>query len=127
MARGAAALRALPEGAHANPAEMLAEAGQALRRAIAGSSGPFYAVALLRAARALEGQASPDAAAWAGAFRAAADAIGALGGARAGDRTMLDALLPAAEAFEQSAGQGLGPAWGRRWRRPRPGCAPRRR
>ncbi|PWC28595.1 dihydroxyacetone kinase family protein [Teichococcus aestuarii] len=112
MARGAAALRALPEGAHANPAEMLAEAGQALRRAIAGSSGPFYAVALLRAARALEGQASPDAAAWAGAFRAAADAIGALGGARAGDRTMLDALLPAAEAFEQSAGQGLGPAWG---------------
>lgn len=111
MARGAAALRALPDGAHANPADALAGAGQALRRAIAGSSGPFYAVGLLRASRLLEGRPSPEAAEWAAAFRAAVDAVGELGGARAGDRTMLDALLPAAEAFERSAGQGLAQAW----------------
>lgn len=112
MARGAAALKALPASAFATPASCLEAAGQALRRAIAGSSGPFYAVGLLRAARELESDA-PDATAWAAAFRAAAEGVAELGGARAGDRTMLDALLPAAEAFEAavSAGQDLSAAW----------------
>ena len=112
MARGAAALRGLPASAFANPATCLEAVGQALRRAIAGSSGPFYAVGLLRAARELAGDA-PDARAWAAAFRAATAGVMELGGARAGDRTMLDALLPAAEAFEAatSAGQGLPAAW----------------
>jgi dihydroxyacetone kinase len=76
---------------------------QALRRAIAGSSGPFYATALLRAAQVL-GDRPPDRAAWVEAFRQAVAAIGELGGARPGDRTMLDALHPAAEAFATEAG-----------------------
>jgi dihydroxyacetone kinase len=105
LQRGAAALRTLPEGAYASPASLMEAMGQTLRRAIGGSSGPFYAVALLRAGRLLEGQAHPGAAAWAAAFAGAVAAIGELGGARAGDRTMLDALLPAAEAL--SDGQGL--------------------
>ena len=53
MVRGAAALRALPDGAWHDPATAFAAMGNALRRAIAGSSGPFYATALLRAAREL--------------------------------------------------------------------------
>ena len=37
--------------------------------------------------------------------------IGELGGAKAGDRTMLDALIPAASAFRDAVGRGLpGPA-----------------
>lgn len=114
MARGAAALRALPETAFATPATGLAHMGEALRRAIAGSSGPFYAVALLRAARRLEGREAPDATDWAAAFREAVEAIAALGGARPGDRTMLDALHPAAEAFSDATarGSGLRDAWG---------------
>lgn len=89
LARGAAALRALPPGALRDRATLLDQAAGALRRAIGGSSGPFIATGLLRAAR-----AAP-----ADALAAAAEAIAALGGAQPGDRTMLDALLPAADAF----------------------------
>jgi len=102
MARGAAALRALPEGAFRDAPTALAAMGQALRRALGGSSGPFYATALLRAARCLPAQ--PAAADWIAAWQAAVAAIAELGGARAGDRTMLDALLPAAAAFARAGG-----------------------
>jgi dihydroxyacetone kinase len=108
MARGAAAIRALPDSAWTNPAVALAAMGDALRRAIAGSSGPFYATALLRAARQL-GEA-PNPAAWAAAFNAAVSSIGELGGAKPGDRTMLDALHPAAEAFAGAVAAGQPPA-----------------
>jgi dihydroxyacetone kinase len=102
MARGAAAIRALPDGAWADPPTALAALGEALRRALGGSSGPFYATGLLRAARAM--QEGGD---WAAAFRAGIAAIAELGGATPGDRTMLDALAPAAEAL---AGEGLAAA-----------------
>jgi ATP-dependent dihydroxyacetone kinase len=95
MARGAAAIRALPDRAWATPSVALAAMGEALRRAIAGSSGPFYATALLRAAQGID-DAAPD---WPAAFAAGVAAIAELGGAQPGDRTMLDALDPAARAF----------------------------
>ncbi|MCY1017365.1 DAK2 domain-containing protein [Pyxidicoccus sp. MSG2] len=84
----------------------------ALRRSIGGSSGPFYATALLRAARHLVDR-TPDATAWAEAFGVAVDAVSELGGARPGDRTMLDALRPAADAFarEVKAGRSAADAW----------------
>jgi dihydroxyacetone kinase len=109
MSRGAAAIRALPESAWTSPAQALTAMGNALRRAIGGSSGPFYATALLRAARHLSSGAV-DAAAWAGAFSAAVDAISELGGARPGDRTMLDALRPAADTFKRALAAGQQPA-----------------
>ena len=99
MVRGAAAIRAMPDESYATPARLLADLGNAVRRAIAGSSGPFYAVALLRAAARLHDIPQPDAAAWLGAFEAGIEAIVELGGARPGDRTMIDALVPAAEAW----------------------------
>ncbi len=112
MARGAAAIRALPDDAWDTPAIALAAMGNALRRAIAGSSGPFYATALLRAARHLT-QASPGAGDWAAAFADAVASIGELGGAKPGDRTMLDALHPAAVAFAAEVGHAapLAQAW----------------
>jgi len=97
LARGAQAIRALPDSAWADAPTALATLGDTLRRAIAGSSGPFYATALMRAARNLPPQ--PTAQDWASALRIAADAISELGGAKPGDRTMLDALHPAADAF----------------------------
>ena len=104
MTRGAAAIRALDEGAWADPPTALAGIGDALRRAIGGSSGPFYATALLRAARTLP--AVPTPADWAKGFGAGVAAIADLGGAKPGDCTMLDALLPAADAFEASLTRG---------------------
>lgn len=109
LARGAAALRALPQGAWADAPTALTALAGALRRAIAGSSGPFYATALLRAARGLPARPSP--ADWATALAAAGAAIGELGGAKPGDRTMLDALIPAADAFRAALAAGQpGPA-----------------
>ena len=61
MLRAAQAILALPETAYGSPAGVLAALGAALRRAIAGSSGPFYATALLRASRRLADVAEPSA------------------------------------------------------------------
>lgn len=73
--RAAGELRALPEGALVDPPTALAAMAEALRRAIGGSSGPFYATALMRAARSLP--PAPRAQDWAMAFREAVAAIGA--------------------------------------------------
>lgn len=96
MRRGAEALLSMPDVAFSNVAHGLSQAGDRVRKAIAGSSGPFYATALMRAARRLSGVDEPSAADIAGAFSDAVQAIMDLGGARPGDRTMIDALEPAA-------------------------------
>ncbi|MBS7810832.1 dihydroxyacetone kinase family protein [Roseococcus pinisoli] len=108
MLRGAEALRALPEGAWADPPKALEAMAATLRRALAGSSGPFYATALLRAARSLPGVPQPQD--WAEAFSRAVASVGELGGAKPGDRTMIDALHPAANAFAAALPEGLAAA-----------------
>lgn len=110
MTRGAEAIRELPTAAWATPQEALMNIGHALRRAIAGSSGPFYATALLRAARALAEVPSPTPVQWADAFCQAVAAIRELGGANVGDRTMVDALQPAADALTAALRAGRSPA-----------------
>ncbi|MGC4940579.1 dihydroxyacetone kinase family protein [Kribbella sp. DT2] len=65
-----------------------------VRRTVGGTSGPLYAALILRAATA-RAAGKP----WPEAFSAGVDAIAELGGAKVGDRTMLDALVPAAAAL----------------------------
>lgn len=110
LARGAGAMRALPASAWYSPASALAATGQALRRAIGGSSGPFYACALVRAAQLLEGLERPTQAQWAEAFDQGVQALAELGGAQPGQRTMLDALRPAADELLAAARAGSSPA-----------------
>lgn len=110
LARGAAAVRGLSDSAWVGPAVALTRMAGVLRHAIAGSSGPFYATALLRAASALPHQGPVGPSDWLAALRAGVAAIGELGGAAPGDRTMLDALHPAAEAFAASLSRGEAPA-----------------
>ena len=111
MSRAAEAIRASCSADRSDSAaSILALLAGQLRRAIGGSSGPFYAVGLLRAARRLAEGPSTGLADWADAFAAGADAVSELGGAQAGDRTMLDALLPAARALAEAAQYGLPPA-----------------
>jgi dihydroxyacetone kinase len=85
----------------------LTRIADALRRAIAGSSGPFYAVGLLRAAEHLASTPASGHGAWAEAFEHAVAAIAALGGAGRGDCTMLDALYPAVDALKDGVARGL--------------------
>lgn len=101
LVRGATAIRALPDAAFSEPRTLLFTLGNRLRREIAGSSGPFYATALIRAAEQLSGVVEPDEADWRRAFASGIAAIAEIGGAKPGDRTMLDALAPALEAWRK--------------------------
>jgi len=112
MTRAAGAIRALPEAVWSSPPDaVLTAMANVLRRAMGGTSGPLYAAALLRAAQTLP--ASPTATDWSAGLAAAVDAIGELGGAKSGDRTMIDALHPAAAAFAAglAAGRSAAGAW----------------
>jgi len=102
MARAAEALQALGEDSYSTPSRLLFDAGNALRRAIGGSSGPFYATALLRASKVLAAKQNPSPQDWQAALQAGTDAIMELGGAKPGDRTMVDALAPAVTAWRKS-------------------------
>lgn len=96
--RGAEAIgRELAGYGGGSPAAVLRGLADTLRRALGGTSGPLYSVLLLRAATVLDKDTS--ARGWGRALEAGAGAIGELGGARVGDRTMLDALVPAAEVL----------------------------
>ena len=107
MSRAARAVLDLPDAAWVSPTGALAAMSASLRRAIGGSSGPFYATALLRASRHLAGADRQTAEQWAEALAVATQAISELGGARRGDRTMVDALSPAAEALSQAITAGV--------------------
>lgn len=109
MVRGAEAIRALPDQAFNTPASACAAIADALRRAIAGSSGPFYAVGLVRAAGVLQDKAAASGQDWSEAFTAAVEAVEQLGGARVGNRTMVDALRPAAEIWALELAGGAEP------------------
>lgn len=108
LARGARAITDLtPRLDVDHPAAALREVSATLRRVLGGTSGPLYAIFILRAAVSLGQARDPSAAtAWAAAFRSGVDGIQSLGDGKAGDRTMLDALLPAADAIEQMAKRG---------------------
>ncbi|RRN69180.1 dihydroxyacetone kinase family protein [Agrobacterium deltaense] len=106
MVRGAEAILALPGESFADVSGGLMAMANAMRKAIGGSSGPFYATGLMRASRHLAGIEKPTAQQMAEAFVAAVLAISELGGARPGDRTMIDALHPAAETFRDKLAAG---------------------
>jgi triose/dihydroxyacetone kinase / FAD-AMP lyase (cyclizing) len=110
LARGAAAV--LAECPHypgeRGPAAVLRAASATVRRSVGGTSGPLYAILLLRAAAALPaGGAGPRA--WAAAWQGGVDGVREVGGADVGDRTMIDALSPAAAAY--ASGLDAGDSW----------------
>lgn len=76
---------------------ILAELSRIVRGSVGGTSGPLYAALALSAANALDDPSSADASAK--AFQAGAASVAELGGATEGDRTMIDALIPAARAM----------------------------
>lgn len=111
LARGARAIDAALESfALDRPAVALQQLSAILRRVLGGTSGPLYAVFVLRAGVVLSEHAEPGSVgAWAEALQAGCDGMARLGGASAGDRTMLDALIPASAALSSQA-QGVAAA-----------------
>ncbi|MGX2998665.1 dihydroxyacetone kinase subunit DhaL [Streptomyces sp. JNUCC 64] len=81
------------------PGAVLVLAGRQLISRVGGASGPLYGTLLRRTGKALGDAPEVSRAAFADALRTGVDAVAALGGAAPGDKTMLDALLPAVEAL----------------------------
>ena len=107
MKRGSEAVLALPVEKFGTVSDGMMAMANAMRKAIGGSSGPFYATGLMRASRHLSGAGAPTAKQMAEAFVSAVKAVSELGGANPGDRTMIDALHPAATTFRDRLAEGV--------------------
>lgn len=107
----AGADKALEQGAGART--LLVRAGDAWAEGAGGTSGALWGAALTAAASVLGDDRAADDRSVVGAVRAGADAILRLGGAVPGDKTMVDALVPFADALEEhvAAGEPLTQAW----------------
>ena len=96
-----AVLSALPSFPLADIPATLRSIAETLRRDVGGSSGPLYAVFFLRCATVLQHSRASGLTRWAEALDGGCHAISELGGAHPGDRTMLDALHPFAQALNE--------------------------
>jgi triose/dihydroxyacetone kinase / FAD-AMP lyase (cyclizing) len=107
LARGARAVKsALPEYPLHDLPQTLRQIGNTLRSELGGSSGPLYGVLFMRVGAALEGRSAHEVKAWGESLEEACGAIGEMGGAAAGDRTMLDALIPFADVLCRESTHG---------------------
>jgi dihydroxyacetone kinase-like protein len=105
LSRGmTAAIEALAAGD--TPADVLKLVGRTLISKVGGASGPLYGTAFREMAKALGDAPSADDAAFAAALRAGLDGIVRLGKAEEGDKTMVDAWLPALAALDAGLGSG---------------------
>ena len=86
------------------PATLIA-LGHTLRRELGGSSGPLYGVLFLRCGNVLASSGATELAEWAEAIDKGCLAISEWGGAKPGDRTMLDALDPFVKTLKESIGR----------------------
>ncbi|MFD7233236.1 dihydroxyacetone kinase subunit DhaL [Streptomyces sp. NPDC059881] len=103
MQRGFTAVTAaLEKDAPDTPGAVLTLSGRQLISTVGGASGPLYGTLLRRAGKALGDDPEVSPAQLAEALRAGIAAVAQLGGAKAGDKTMLDALEPAAAALDES-------------------------
>jgi len=89
------------------PGRLLILAGKTLVSTVGGASGPLWGSALRAAGRTLGDVESFDGAELAAALDAAIAAVVDLGAAAQGDKTMIDALVPASEALHSGLDSGL--------------------
>ncbi|ROQ63520.1 dihydroxyacetone kinase DhaL subunit [Streptomyces sp. 840.1] len=103
LQRGFAAVTAaLEKDPPQTPGAVLMLAGRQLISTVGGASGPLYGTLLRRTGKELGEASAVTRDELARALSAGVAAVAKLGGAAAGDKTMLDALLPAAEALGTS-------------------------
>lgn len=107
MRRGFTAVRTeLATDSPGTPGGVLLLSGRVLVSRVGGAAGPLYGTLLRRTGKALGNAEEVDGKALAAALRTGVEAVAQLGGAGPGDKTMLDALLPAVAALEQAVSGG---------------------
>jgi len=100
MDRGFSAVKTeLAANVPADIRSVLQAAATVLIRTVGGAAGPLYGTFFLRAAAAAAGKQQLETSDLVAIFRAGVDGVQARGKAVAGDKTMLDALLPAMAAM----------------------------
>jgi dihydroxyacetone kinase-like protein len=84
--------------------------GMALISSVGGAAGPLYGTLFLQMGTAGAGRDPLDLAAWTDVLDAGVKGVQARGKAQPGDKTMLDALLPAVDALREAGDADLGDA-----------------
>ena len=90
--------------------ELFKSVGMTLVTSVGGASGPLYGTFFLRMGMNAGAVQELDAVAFGAALRAGLDGVVARGKAEAGDKTMYDAMAPAIDAWDATAGDGLAAA-----------------
>jgi triose/dihydroxyacetone kinase / FAD-AMP lyase (cyclizing) len=88
-----------------NVSATLKALGHRLQREMGGSSGPLYGVLFLRCGNVLGNSRTRGLARWVEGVDQGCQAISELGGAKPGDRTMLDALDPFVKSLKGARGE----------------------
>ncbi|PWE53089.1 dihydroxyacetone kinase subunit L [Metarhizobium album] len=112
MAQGFAAVRAALDAADASaitPTEVFNTAAKSFLNAVGASSGPLYATAFMRTGTLLKGKAEAAAEDGPAVIEAMAKGIQERGKAEIGEKTMIDAWLPAAHAVAAAREAGKAP------------------
>jgi len=91
---------------YSNPGGLLKKTAIVLSKRIGGTSGPIWGTAFLRASGKLGDDEEPDAEAAIAALRAAIEGIKQRGSSDLGDKTLLDALVPAVDELEAALAGG---------------------
>ena len=97
------AVEKLDAADQADPGTVLKTAAMALVSSVGGAAGPLYGTLFLQMGTALAGQEEIDLAGWTEAWRKGLEGVQARGKAQPGDKTMVDALIPAIEALERAS------------------------
>lgn len=108
MARGMEAVKArLNELDPASVEQVFVTAGTAMMSSMGGASGALFGTLFRAGGKALAGRPVLESEGLAAFLQAALDGVMKRGGAKPGDKTMIDALAPAAEAAARALGQPL--------------------
>ncbi|MGH9117484.1 MAG: dihydroxyacetone kinase subunit DhaL [Acidimicrobiales bacterium] len=107
MNRGMQAASAKIDGADTTDIGALFKTvGMTLVSTVGGAGGPLYGTLFLQMGMASAGKSELEVADWADAVDAAVKGVQARGKAEPDDKTMIDALLPAAQALRQAVDDG---------------------
>jgi dihydroxyacetone kinase-like protein len=87
---------------------LLKAVGMALVSSVGGAAGPLYGTLFLQMGMASAGREELDLDGWTAALEAGVKGVQTRGKAEPGDKTMVDALVPALEALRAAGGEGSG-------------------
>ncbi|MEQ8967992.1 MAG: dihydroxyacetone kinase subunit DhaL [Azospirillaceae bacterium] len=108
MKRGFQAMREQRDAIAAEPpAKALQQAGMALVMKVGGASGPLYGSFLMGMGKAAGPRPPADLAQFAALVRAGVEAVASRGKSKAGEKTMLDVLIPVADVLVAAAAEGV--------------------